>query len=130
MLKECYLLSRISLPGMWREFFFFCGWIVHFQVRSSIFCHAMSCSLGQVMPTDQVLTETLDHLRVSPTLAQYVTRESKFSAKKLTCAGFALEIGFPAPNSCSLLWLVKGTTQFCTSKKECNKFDLTTTQHF
>ncbi len=41
------------------------------------------------------------------------------------------EIGFSAPNSCSLPWLVKGATQLCTSKKkECNKLDLTAAQNF
>jgi hypothetical protein len=36
----------------------------------------------------------------------------KFIVKKSKCAGLAQEIGFSAPNSCSLPWLVKGTTQF------------------
>jgi hypothetical protein len=48
--------------------------------------------------------------------------------KKSKFAGLAQEIGFFAPNSCSLLWLVKGTTQFCTFKKECSKLDLTAAQ--
>jgi len=48
--------------------------------------------------------------------------------KKSKCAGLAQEIGFSAPNSCSLPQLVKGATQFCTSKKDCNKLDLTATQ--
>jgi hypothetical protein len=43
----------------------------------------------------------------------------------------AQEIGFSAPNSCSLPWLViKGATQLCTSKKECNKLNLTAAQYF
>jgi hypothetical protein len=29
-----------------------------------------------------------------------------------------------------LPWLVKGTTQLCTSKKECNKLNLTAAQYF
>jgi hypothetical protein len=29
-----------------------------------------------------------------------------------------------------LPWLVKGATQLCTSKKECNKLDLTAAQYF
>jgi hypothetical protein len=29
-----------------------------------------------------------------------------------------------------LPWLVKGATQWCTSKKECNKLDLTTAKYF
>jgi hypothetical protein len=41
--------------------------------------------------------------------AQYVTLV-KFSADKSRCACLAQEIGFPAPNSCSLPWLVKGAT--------------------
>jgi hypothetical protein len=50
--------------------------------------------------------------------------------KKSKCSGFSQEIGFSAPNSRSLPWLVKGTTQMCTSKKECNKLDLTAAQYF
>jgi hypothetical protein len=54
----------------------------------------------------------------------------KFIAKKSKCASLAQEIGFSAPNSCSLLWLEKGAAQLCTSKKECNKLNLTATQYF
>jgi hypothetical protein len=46
------------------------------------------------------------------------------------CAGLALETGFSAPNSCSLPWLVKGSTQVGTSKKEYIKLDLTAAQDF
>ncbi len=46
------------------------------------------------------------------------------------CVGLAQEIGFSAPDSCSLPWLVKGATQLCTSKTECNKLDLTAAQYF
>jgi hypothetical protein len=42
----------------------------------------------------------------------------------------AQEIDFSAPNSRSLLWLVNGATQLCTSKIECNKLDLTAAQYF
>jgi hypothetical protein len=44
--------------------------------------------------------------------------------EKSKCAGLAQEIAFFAPNSRSLPWLVKGATQLCTSKKECNKLEL------
>jgi hypothetical protein len=37
---------------------------------------------------------------------------------------------FFCTNSCSLPWLVKGETQLCTSKIECNKLDLTAAQYF
>jgi hypothetical protein len=51
----------------------------------------------------------------------------KFIMKKSKFVSLAQEIGFSAPNLCSLPWLVKGATHFlCTSKKkECNKSDLT-----
>ncbi len=42
--------------------------------------------------------------------AQYVTPDSKLIAKTSKCAGLAQEIGFSAPNSCSLPCLVKGAT--------------------
>jgi hypothetical protein len=49
--------------------------------------------------------------------AQYVTPDSKFIVKKSKCTSLAQEIGFSAPNLCSLQWLVKGTTELCYSKK-------------
>jgi hypothetical protein len=49
---------------------------------------------------------------------------------KSKCAGLAQEISFSAPNSWSLPWLVKGTPQLYTYKKECNKLDLTAAQYF
>jgi len=52
-----------------------------------------------------------------------------FIVKYSKCAGLAQEIGFFAPNSCSLPWLVKGATQLCTSKKECSKLDLTSAEY-
>jgi hypothetical protein len=64
------------------------------------------------------------------TTAGNAVRAVKFIVKKSKCAGFAQEIGFSAPNSCSLPPLVKGATQLCTSKKECNKLDLIATQYF
>jgi hypothetical protein len=50
--------------------------------------------------------------------------------KKSKCASLAQEIGFFAPNVCSLPWLVKGATQLFTSRKECNKLDLTAAQYY
>ncbi len=40
------------------------------------------------------------------------------------------ETRFCAPNLCSGAWLVKGATQFSTSKNERNKLDLTADQYF
>jgi hypothetical protein len=54
----------------------------------------------------------------------------KFIVKKSKCAALAQEIGFSGPNSCSWPCLVKGATQLCTSKKECNKLVLTAAQYF
>jgi hypothetical protein len=62
--------------------------------------------------------------------AQYVTPNSTFNAKKSKCPGLAEEIGFSAPNSCNLEWLVEGVTQLCTSTKECNKLNLTAAAHY
>jgi hypothetical protein len=70
-----------------------------------------------------------EHARIS-TGTQYVTADTvKLVVKKLKCAGLAQEIGFFAPNSCSMPWLVKGAIQLCTSKKS-NKLDLTAAQYF
>jgi hypothetical protein len=47
------------------------------------------------------------------------------------CVGLTQEIDFFAPNSCSLPWLVKGTTQVCTFLKKSNKLlDMTAAQYF
>jgi hypothetical protein len=55
----------------------------------------------------------------------------QFIVKMWKCAGLAQEIDFFfAPNSWSLPWLVKGPTQLCTSKKECNELDLIAAQYF
>jgi hypothetical protein len=54
----------------------------------------------------------------------------KFIVKKSKCASLAQDIAFYSPNSWSLPWLVKGATQLCASKKECNKLDLIAAQYF
>jgi hypothetical protein len=68
-----------------------------------------------------VQTININPLRASPTVLSMWLQKVQFIAKKSKCAGLAQEIGFFAPNSSSLPWLVKGATQLCTSKKECNK---------
>jgi hypothetical protein len=72
----------------------------------------------------------LTHVKSISTGAQYVTPDSKFIAKMSKCASLAQENDFSAPNSSSLPLLVKGATELCTSKKECNKFGLTAAQYF
>jgi hypothetical protein len=62
--------------------------------------------------------------------AQYVTPDSIIYCEKSKCVGLGQEIGFSAPNSCSLSWLVNGATQLCPSRKECNQLDLTVAQYF
>jgi hypothetical protein len=63
--------------------------------------------------------------------AQYVTPDNKIYCEKVKMCRFIVqEIDFSAPNSCRLRWLVKGATQLCTSKKECNKLDLIAAQYF
>jgi hypothetical protein len=69
-------------------------------------------------------------IRAFPRVLSMWLQKVKFIANKSKCAGLGQEIGFSAPNSCSLPWLVKGATQLCTSKKECNKLDLTAAQYF
>jgi hypothetical protein len=69
-------------------------------------------------------------LRPSPAVLSMWLQTVKFIGKKAKCAGLAQEIGFPEPNSCSLPRLVKGATQLCTSKKECNKLYMTVAQYF
>jgi hypothetical protein len=59
-----------------------------------------------------------------------VIPDGKICCEKVKSAGLDQEIGFSTPNSCSVPWLVKVTTQLCTSKKECNKLDLAAAQYF
>jgi len=68
-------------------------------------------------------------LRASPKVLSMWLQTVKFIVNKSKRVGLAQEIDFSIPNSCSLPWLVKGTTQLCTSKKECNKLDLTAAQY-
>ncbi len=56
-------------------------------------------------------------LRASPKVLSMWLQTVKFIVNKSQCAGLAQEIGFSTPNSCSLPWLVKGTTQLCTRLK-------------
>jgi hypothetical protein len=67
-------------------------------------------------------------LRASPSVLSMWFQTVKFIVTKSKCAGLDQEIGFFASNSCILPWLVKGATQLCTSKKECNQLDLTAAQ--
>jgi hypothetical protein len=46
-----------------------------------------------------------------------VTPDSKNYCKKPTSAGLAQEIGFPAPNSSTLPWLVNGAHSCASPKK-------------
>jgi len=55
--------------------------------------------------------------RASPPVLSMQLQTVQFVVKKSKCAGLAQKIGFSAPNLCSLLGLVKGATQLCTSKK-------------
>jgi hypothetical protein len=56
--------------------------------------------------------------------AQYVTPDSKIYCEKVKMCRFS------SGNSVFLPSLVKGATQLCTFKKECNKLDLTAAQYF
>jgi hypothetical protein len=69
-------------------------------------------------------------LRAYPTVLSIWLQTVEFIVNKSKCACLAQEIGFSAPNLCSLQWLVKGATQLCTSKKECNESDLPAAQYF
>jgi hypothetical protein len=69
-------------------------------------------------------------LRASPPVLSMWFQTVQFIVKKSKCAGLPQETGFVSPNSWSLQWLVKGATQLCTSKKECDKLDLTAAQYF
>jgi hypothetical protein len=69
-------------------------------------------------------------IRAAPPVLNTWLQTVKFIVKKSKYAGLAQEIGSSPSNSWSLPQLVKGTTQLCTSKKECNKLDLTAAHYF
>jgi hypothetical protein len=69
-------------------------------------------------------------LRASPRVLSMWLQTAKVIANNSKCAGLGQKIGFIGPNSFSLPWLVKGATQLCTSRKKCNKLDLTAAQYF
>jgi hypothetical protein len=58
--------------------------------------------------------------------AQHVTPDSKIHCKNVKICWFSSGNWF----LCTLPWLLKGATQWCTSKKECNKLDLSAPQFF
>jgi len=62
--------------------------------------------------------------------AQYVTPDSKIYCIKVKMCRFSSGNWFSCTKPWSLPWLVKGATQLCTSKKECNKLDLTAAEYF
>jgi hypothetical protein len=73
---------------------------------------------------DHILSADGDSFKMSPPMFSMSLQTVKFIVKMSKYAGLAQEIGFPIPNLCSFLWLVKGTTQLCTSRNKCNKLDL------
>jgi hypothetical protein len=76
------------------------------------------------------LTKKYQLLRASPPVISMWLQTVKIIVKKSKCAGLAQEISFSAPNSSRFPCLVKVAAQLCTSRKECNKLDLTAAQYF
>ncbi len=64
--------------------------------------------------------------RSSSSGARYMILQSKIGWRKVKMCRF----GSGKPNSCNFPCLVNDATQWCTSKKECNKLDLTAAQYF
>jgi hypothetical protein len=58
---------------------------------------------------------------------EYVIADSKIYCEKVKMCQFSSGNCFFCTNSCSLPWCA---TQLYTSKKECNKLDLTAAQYF
>ncbi len=67
--------------------------------------------------------------RASPPVLSMWLQTVHFIVKKSKCARLAQEIGFSAPNSCSLRGRQKAQHN-CAPPKECNKLDLTAIQYF
>jgi hypothetical protein len=65
-----------------------------------------------------------DHTKSISTGAQYVTPNNKIYCEKVEMSWYSSGNWFFVPNSWLLQWLVNGTTQLCTSEKECNKLNL------
>jgi len=54
----------------------------------------------------------------------------KMDEENPTCTGLTQENSFGSASSCMLPCMVRGTGALCTSRKECNKYDLTAPQCF
>jgi hypothetical protein len=59
-----------------------------------------------------------------------VTPDSKIDCAKVKMCQFSSGNGFFCTKFVQLTVAGKGATQLCTSKKECNKLDLTAAQYF
>jgi hypothetical protein len=80
---------------------------------------------GPILKYPCLLKVEYKWLKASPPVLSMWLQTVKSIVKMSKCACLDQEIDFLAPNLCSLPCLVKGATQLCTSKKECNKLDLT-----
>jgi hypothetical protein len=86
--------------------------------------------MTHVYPGPLVLVVNIFVVRASPRVLSMWLQTVQFIVKKSKCAGSAHEIGFSGTKFVQIPWLVKGATQRCTSKEECNKLDLTAAQYF
>jgi hypothetical protein len=77
-------------------------------------------------------SHTVHALTASPLVLSMWLQTVKFICEKspYICQFSSRNWFFCTKCVCILPWLVKGATQLCTSKKECNKLDLTLTQYF
>jgi len=86
----------------------------------------MQVSLCLKCGTTWKFESILEHLQ----RAQYVTPDSKIYYEKVKMSRFSSGTGIFCTKLVQLAVAEKGTTQLCTSKKECKKLDLTAAQYF
>jgi hypothetical protein len=95
---NCHFWNLQSIIWFFLDNFNFC----FVQFLFTAFCLVPVCNIE-----DCCLQSYVAILRASPPVLSMWLQTVKFIVKMSKCAGLAQEIG---PNSCSLLWLVKGAT--------------------
>jgi len=116
-----YKAKKVLFWKHWENFK--SGWFLEQKYHGN--CNARcDCYQTPMLPIE---TELEYVVRASPWV--YVTPDSKIYCEKVKMCRVISPISFSAPNWWRLPWLVKGATKVCTSKKECNKLDLTVAQY-
>ncbi len=86
------------------------------------------CTVQQHMLV--VHSPAISWVRASPVVLAIWSCKVKLDEENLNSAGLAQDIGLGSAKLYTFPWLVKREAALCTSRKECNKYDLTATECF